>query len=395
MRRYEQTHPWISFSLDLNSLTYETWLLLGEAASKADHIAGTPLRPDVARALNGVYLTKGVHATTQIEGNTLTEEQVGRRIDHDLDLPKSQEYLGREVDNVLAAYHLIDGDVSGGKPLDVALERITQFNRIVLEGLPYAESPGVVRTESVVVADYRGAPAEDCAYLLDQLCQWLNDLCSVSEPILRKPVAILAAALAHLYIAWIHPFVDGNGRTARLVEYQVLIQAGFPTASAHVMADHYNLTRAEYYRQLAATTRKEPYSAIGFLNYALQGLVDGLREQIDRIREQHFEVTWEIVVHAHFQGQGTIAGIRRRDLLLALAPGEATPVRGLRGLTPHLAACYADKQDKTITRDVNALLELGLVVRTPDRKAIRPRVELITGFLPLIDHSKDDLPHER
>src|SRR6266511_3298337 len=75
-RRYEETHPWITFQLDLTELDHMTWLLLGEAISKCDHIAGVPLQPEVAALLNMVYLTKGIHATTQIEGNTLSEEQV-------------------------------------------------------------------------------------------------------------------------------------------------------------------------------------------------------------------------------------------------------------------------------------------------------------------------------
>jgi Fic family protein len=42
------------------------------------------------------------------------------------------------------------------------------------------------------------------------------------------PYAILKAILAHLCLAWIHPFGDGNGRTARLVEFQILIFPGCP-----------------------------------------------------------------------------------------------------------------------------------------------------------------------
>ena len=45
---------------------------------------------------------------------------------------------------------------------------------------------------------------------------------------------ILKATLAHLYIAWIHPFGDGNGRTARLVEFMLLSRAGVPSPSAHL-----------------------------------------------------------------------------------------------------------------------------------------------------------------
>jgi hypothetical protein len=45
MRTYEPTHPWLIFQLDLRALPPELWLLLGEARSKCEHLAGVPLRP--------------------------------------------------------------------------------------------------------------------------------------------------------------------------------------------------------------------------------------------------------------------------------------------------------------------------------------------------------------
>jgi hypothetical protein len=52
MRTFERTHPWISFRIDLRKAAPSLWLLLGEAASKCEHIAGVPLRPSVAQSLH-------------------------------------------------------------------------------------------------------------------------------------------------------------------------------------------------------------------------------------------------------------------------------------------------------------------------------------------------------
>jgi len=76
MRTFERTHPWISFWIDLRQARPQLWLLLGEAASKCEHIAGVPLRPATAQSLHQLYLAKGALGTTAIEGNTLTEKQV-------------------------------------------------------------------------------------------------------------------------------------------------------------------------------------------------------------------------------------------------------------------------------------------------------------------------------
>ena len=98
---------------------------------------------------------------------------------------------------------------------------------------------------------------------------------------------ILKATLAHLYIAWIHPYGDGNGRTARLVEFMLLARAGIPFPSAHLMSSHFNLTRNRYYRELDRSSRvsgrgggNDRGDAFGFVEDAVQGFVDGLADQM-------------------------------------------------------------------------------------------------------------------
>ncbi|HEX5496909.1 MAG TPA: Fic family protein [Mycobacteriales bacterium] len=383
-RHYERTHPWISFALDLRSLDHLTWMRLGEAVSKCEHIEGVPLRPAIAEDLNEIFLTKGVHATTQIEGNTLSEEQVRRRVRHDLPLPPSQEYLGREVDNIVEACNGVVEEVRSRVPLEITPDRITRFNALVLRDLPLNEGvrPGTTRQDSVLVgSDYRGAPAEDCEYLLDRLCRWLTEMRSAADDRMRKPVAILSAIMAHLYLAWIHPFGDGNGRTARLMEFQILVQSGIPLPSAHLLSDFYNQTRSEYYRQLALSSR-EPYRVERFIGYALEGFVDGLRSQIDRIRAQQMDVTWENYVHSAFHDRKTAAAHRQRLLALSLPPNTLTPLADIPTLTPLLAAEYAGSTRKMVTRDVNTLWRMKLAIGN-GATGVLPLTQRIEAFRPL------------
>jgi Fic family protein len=87
--------------------------------------------------------------------------------------------------------------------------------------------------------------------------------------------AILKAVVAHLYLAWIHPFGDGNGRTARLVEFQILLSSGVPSPAAHLLSNHYNQTRSEYYRQLDRASKSGGELA-PFIEYGARGFVAGL-----------------------------------------------------------------------------------------------------------------------
>jgi hypothetical protein len=85
---------------------------------------------------------------------------------------------------------------------------------------------------------------------------------------------------------------EGFVSTRRLIELRVLLEAGVPTPSAHVLSNHYNLTRADYYRHLDRASRTED-GVLGFVNYAIRGFVDGLREQRATIGEQQFGDRWE------------------------------------------------------------------------------------------------------
>jgi Fic family protein len=382
---YQASHPWLTFKLDLRRLPTPVWLLLGEARSKAEHLAGSLLKPEVAWEMNQLFLAKGAHATTAIEGNTLSEEEALQVVEGTLKLPPSQEYLAQEVRNIVDACNAVKDELLAGTPVGLDVESLKEFNRLVLDGLELDPGvvPGEIRTHSVTVARYRGAPPEECEELLGRLCEWLNgpDFVADSEDWI-VPMAIIKAIIAHLYLAWIHPFGDGNGRTARLVELRILMAAGMPLPASHLLSNHYNETRAEYYRQLDRSSRSGG-EVLPFIEYAVQGLVDGLRDQLDVVKLQQFDDRWEQFIYESFGGE-THTPARQRQLRLVLELSKAdgpVPRYALPNLTPELAAEYAAKTSKTLTRDLNALRSMGLIRRMSE--GFVPNRGVILAFLPV------------
>ncbi len=373
---YLDTHPWITFNLDMRDAPVRFWTLLGDACSKCEVITGMPLMPETARRLNRVSLERGAHATTAIEGNTLSQEEVSELARGRLRLPPSKEYLGIEVGNILGIFNEM-ADRDQIPPLNVT--RVKYLNRRVLQNLELDDEtvPGEIRAHEVVVARYRGAPARDCEYLLNRLFQWLDSM-SAELGHSKLALPVLKAIVAHLYLSWIHPFGDGNGRVARLVEYQILLSAGVPSPSTHLLSNHYNETRSEYYRRLDRASR-EHTGVMDFLVYALQGFVDGLTEQLKTIKDQIRKDMWTNYVYVKFRDRPSRADTRRRRLVLDLSDYDG-PVRrrDIRLLTPRLAEAYSGKTDKTITRDLNALSELGLIIRT--KQGISANKEIMYAF---------------
>ena len=386
-RKHKKSHPWLSFNVDMSRARPSLWIRLGEAQSKCEHIAGVPLRPGTADKLYRIYLAKGVHATTAIEGNTLSEQQVLEHIEKGkLDLPPSKEYLEKEIENVIRICNELKKQLKEDDFGLITVEKIKDFNKKILEGLSLNEGviPGEIRKHSVQVGRYIGAPAEDCEYLLEKLCEWLkSDVFEPREKGDRIVYGIIKSIVAHLYLAWIHPFGDGNGRTARIIEFYILISAGVPDASSQLLSNHYNETRTEYYRQLEKTSTSGG-DILPFIEYAVQGFVDGLRDQLRVIRNQQWEVAWENFVHDSFKGtRSNTTSARQKRLVLELSRRvEPVPIPNIKELSPRMALEYANKTTKTIRRDVNTLLAMkpSLITQTPE--GIKANKTIILAFLP-------------
>lgn len=390
-RKYLKTHKWITFSYDPKWIDARTWLLLGEAQSKIEHLARASLKPKVAEKLLQIYLTKGVHATTKIEGNTLTLEEVAARLEARTTPATSRGYLVQEVDNVLDALNKAMREAEQNPMTNLTVEDVQAFNRGVLSGLNVEDhvDPGHFRVAKVGVMRYEGAPPEDVEYLTVRMCDWINELRS-DDRSFASANALIRAILAHLYIAWIHPFGDGNGRTARLVEWKILLTSGFPQPATHLLSNFYCRTRDEYYAKLDLASRDNDPSH--FIRYAIRGFVDEIREQLNTVWEQQDELVWLDYLHEQFPDENGKASIRQRHLLIDLTTvGVTSRERAISvAQIPKLELSrferdYGKLTPKSLGRDLIAITLRGLLVRTSDRKIFVNR-DIVRAFRPQAIH---------
>jgi Fic family protein len=387
-RKYEETHQWLTFSGDaMQRAKPELWMMLGECQSKCEHLSKYPLRPDVAENIHRMYMAKGVLATTAIEGNTLSEKEVRKLLDGELELPPSREYLAQEVQNIVDECNRILTTASARKEVALTTKRIQEINKTVLAKLQLEAhvQPGVIRNYEVGVGLYKAAPPDECEMLLDKMCQWLGDpkyFGTDSDP--RVMVyGIIKAILAHLYLAWIHPFGDGNGRTARLIEFQILIAARVPSPAAHLLSNHYYRTRSDYYKQLHLASVAGG-DVLPFITYAVQGFLDGLREQIEEVKKQVIDVVWSKYVAERFTDKTSPANQRRHALveeLSKLIEPRAVSYEQIPIITPRATKLYSKLSPRTLVRDLNQLYKMRLIQF--ENGLVRARKEVINAFLPV------------
>ncbi|RFA18709.1 Fic family protein [Subtercola boreus] len=387
-RQYLTSHPWLTFDFNPQSLGSIAWAHLGEAYSKCQHLIGTPLQPGLAMHLSEVFLRRGALASAAIEGNTLSEQQVEDIIVRNRPLPESQRYQEQEVRNVVTALLEVRKEIAESSKFRLSSEWVLGKHALLLEGLELEEqvTPGEYRTVSVGVGNYRGAPAEDVPYLMERLCVWINEIIDQAEESKtldnRFFLSFFAATLAHIYLAWIHPFGDGNGRTARLIEAAVLAHSQtVPWVSTTVLSNYYNKTKPRYYQRLEAASRSMDLP--GFIAYSAIGFRDELREQIAEVQGAQRRVAWINYVHEAFQPEpSTETAKRRRSVVLALPPDAELTKREIKRLTPEIAVIYATASDKLFSRDLTKLRDLRLI-REVGRGRYRSNIRLMDAFVPL------------
>ncbi len=385
---YELTHPWINFELNLDREYDPLWYHMGRACAKIKELPKVAAPPEIHRQWNRLFMIKGVLAGISIEGNTLTEKEVKDILDHKLTLPPSKKYLEQQVRNMVDACNKVIDDVCGDAPAELSSEYICQLNQLVLRGLklPDDVEGGVIRKHSVLVSNDGEAPAEDCEELLMRLCKWLASAAFHPQAESMRPaMAIIQAIVAHVYLAWIHPFGDGNGRTARLVEVFLLLKAGIPLPAVHLLSNFFNKTRDRYYSELSRLSKPMSgrYPPIGdFVSYAVEGLADELDEQLELIVGYHLRIIWENYVYNRFQNLKGSQNKRIRDLLLSFELGHTRKLSSLQDLPPKLYyEYYKDRTIRTLQRDLRMLIDHHYLESSAE--GFRPRAELILRMLPM------------
>ncbi|MDE2764316.1 MAG: Fic family protein [Gemmatimonadota bacterium] len=341
---------------------------LGQCGALVSAIRQTPVRPEDHRRLLDTALARGAMATTAIEGGPLDEHEIGRLM-AGRRLPVSREYHETEVMNVVRAARTLLGELEAGTPPPVDANLLLRVHRMIGEDLGERldAEPGRFRSEGQA-APYTVPRADDVPGLVEGVLDWLSREFPRSGPGGDFGQAIVRALVTHVYMLWIRPFGDGNGRTARLLEAYVLAAAGNPAIAAHLLADHYNETRREYFRQLEGATRDR--SLTSFISYAVEGLRDGLRDLHVAVATSNFRVAWRDFVAARLAGSGLRKRSvleRRSELVLAMPLEGAFDIEEVALLDAEVAHTYGGLSRRTLRRDLLFLVETGLLASANDR----------------------------
>lgn len=372
----------LSFKKNWN-YTKSSLYYLGQINAVINAIVWTPLLPDFHKQLLEVSLKKGARATTAIEGNTLSEEEV-ERIQAGESLPPSKEYQEIEVKNVLEAYNKIRSDIILNQKLVlISPDIIKEFNQVVGKNLGehFGGIPGQFRTRNVFIGAYKPPDYKHVPDLIDKLCSFLENEFHYEKG-QKFGETVVQAIITHVYLEWIHPFEDGNGRTGRLLEFYLLMRAGNPDIASHILANHYNDTKIEYYRQLDKAGKTGDLTE--FIEYALLGFRDGLITSFGIIQTNLFTIAWQKLVYDKFSDINyRVVEVfkRRRRVLLNMPINEELSADKLFFNDPESAKEYASLTKITLKREIDEFINMDLLVKAGDK--YRANIELLSQQSPM------------
>lgn len=223
-----------------------------------------------------------IHGTTRIEGNSLDDLEVEEVLEQ---LPVTRNKDALEVLATRAALAFVD-EIAIDPQLQIDERVIREIHKRVIDDIDPTLRPGEFRTGENRVGDQEGnvifatALAGDVPDVMHRFGGWLRDGAGAEHP-------AAAAALAHLELVAIHPFYDGNGRTARALSRLLLVQRGFALDGLVSLDAYLDLQRRDYFAAIRASlgaSYARGYNATPFVRYYLDAISAAAEHVLSRVK---------------------------------------------------------------------------------------------------------------
>lgn len=194
------------------------WQRLTDKKKKLDQLQ--PLPASVTNQLKKQFLIEWTYNSNAIEGNSLTLKETQMVLESGLTIKGKPLKDHLEATNHKEAISLVETFVAKKKPLN--LDLIFALHKMVLKSIEDQEAGRLRRVDvRIIGSSHECPPFERVPLLMKQFVDWLK---------ITRVNIVDKAAQAHFKLVDIHPFIDGNGRTARLLMNLILMRKGFPPA---------------------------------------------------------------------------------------------------------------------------------------------------------------------
>lgn len=339
--------------------------LLIRATVLNETIVDLPILPELASRIEPEIMYSSIAGTAAIEGNPITKKDV-QKIAQGENVAIYTKKDQQEIKNLIKAYNFLSSIAFSDKPFLVTQEVICELHKIITSNVPDESNiPGKYRNGIVYVGDTlhggRYTPPkilQDIKNLMREFTEWINS----NKLIQCNP--FIRASLAHYYFATIHPFWDGNGRTARLLE-ALLLESAHIQYVPHELSNYYYRNVDEYYIAFAQSIKLKK-NATPFLKFCLQGSV----ESLERIKETIIFCIRKFTLRDFYRFERREKKLTSRQVELLdilLDHPVSFSLRDLHEQKP-FSILYRSVTTQTARRDIKKLLAQKKILPDNDKK---------------------------
>lgn len=300
------------------------------------------LSEEWVREMGRRALVLEAHHTTHIEGTRLTLEQAERLLEGTL-VPEADPNDVQELLNYRKAFEFVSDYLEDGSPITEGLVREIH-KRLVEKVRGGAGAPGEYRKIQNYVVNsvtgetiYTPPPAHDVPIMMAELVDWLNQEQEVHPA--------LVSGVAQFQLVHIHPFLDGNGRTSRLLSTLCLYRAGYDFKRLFTISEYYDRDRPAFYRAIQSV-REGGMDMTRWLEF----FVEGLTTQLAEVRKRGEQaIRRDVLIKEH-----DLSDRQAKALVHILEHGRLT-IQDFERLCP-------DVNRRSLQRDLKVMVDLGLLI---------------------------------
>ena len=299
------------------------------------------LSDDWVRDMGNQALIKEAHHTTHIEGTRLTLDQAERLWKGEA-VPEADPDDARELLNYRSAFEFVSECLDSGDPITEGL--IREIHRKLVEDVrggsaapdDYRRIQNYVANAATGEVIFTPPSAVEVPIMMSEMVKWLNSGLEIHP--------VLISGIAQFQLVHIHPFLDGNGRTSRLLSTLCLYKAGYDFKRLFTISEYYDRDRPTFYKSIQSV-RENGMDMTGWLDY----FITGLQTQMVEIKERGEQVIRrDVLVQKHSLNERQAKAL---DLLMKKGAIHISEVEEIcSGVTR-----------RTLQRDLNNLIELHLV----------------------------------
>lgn len=355
-----------NFNITNNLLTY-----ISSIESAKAIIENSPLVPAWEAKFKKDAMVRTIHFGTKIEGNDLTEEEAKKVVRLDLvnDPEEAAKKSGiaarqrdvQEVINYRNVVRWIDEQEADLADDLFSEDVLKQLHSLTMSNLLDEGDIGSYRKKQVIVKGagshqgeivFRPPVSVEVPYLIEQFFKWLNHSSANSvHPIFR-------AAITHYQLVFIHPFIEGNGRTARALATLVLYVTSYDFKRFFSLEEYFDRNVENYYRALQSVQQSEN----GDMTYWLEYFCYGLALEVERVKQQVLKLSKDLKMKEELGKQ--VALSERQIIILEVLQKQGNITsQDAHEVLPNISI-------DTILRDLNDLIDKGVVAKQGVTKGV-------------------------